>query len=489
LDGTLTNSIPIHWTAVAGDNFGTMPEPFTGRYAGYVQYNAIGDSAVIKSKSFYASDNIWINYGGQFKNTSVVNSIERFRLKNSVGTTVDSVIGFGSSSFSPRAKLFNVTSSDEYYLELFFKSDGVASNETLLFDNIYAMVMPDTLNQLATLAAGQFTKVNDSTWLRAFDTSPPAGSYADSAGGWGAIGGGGSADTLAIARQVWRFPDAITLADTIPKVYAVNAGASNPDTVAKYVWQYQGTVTLNDTIPKVFAVNAGAGISGAYKLTLLARDSTGTTNLPNVPIQLRKKGTGLYSNVLSTGDNATVQFDVSADTLEIFSWPIGYTHTSPSQIVMPTADLTDTVYYSKFSPSAPTMANGVVLTGYAFDFGWEYSSGQNAEVSLSSDFKKRKLYYRDAADTSKYYALNLDKTITDEIDQNGLFSFEVIRSSVLYYFDVSTQTYSIAGKDQNGDGIISIAERVTYSVKLPGVSGSIDIHALDQTSQTIKEGQ
>src|SRR5574341_1158717 len=90
------------------------------------------------------------------------------------------------------------------------------------------------------------------------------------------------------ADKVWAFANPITLADTIPKVFAVNAGASNPDTVASHVWTWS-TRTLT----------SGAG-TGSYQVILTVKNSADSSVLNGVQVQVLNQTQSATEGLLST---------------------------------------------------------------------------------------------------------------------------------------------------------------------------------------------
>ncbi|MCI0532516.1 MAG: hypothetical protein L0Y74_11330, partial [candidate division Zixibacteria bacterium] len=85
------------------------------------------------------------------------------------------------------------------------------------------------------------------------------------------------------AEKVWSFSNPITLGDTIPKVLAVNAGSSDPDTIANHVWTWS-TRTLT----------SGTG-TGANQVTVTIKDAADSVTVLN----------GVQVQVLNQAQTAT----------------------------------------------------------------------------------------------------------------------------------------------------------------------------------------
>jgi len=411
------------------------------------------DSVWVYTRWFYLPANTWLIWGfnSYDREVGAGSHIVRAYVTNRSFTISDSIdipsFSLNGASYA-FTKLYNNTADKEVQLNFKISKSAVSGNDSLFIDNVFAYIVPDTLNQVIAASTDTSGTARE-VWRQLIASTWPAGSFGklfqDSANYWGRIGG---------------------------------AASVNYDSIAKYVWQYQGTVTLFDTIPKVFAVNT-SGITGSYKLKLLARDSTGAVNLGGILVQIRKKGTGIFSSIYQTGDNGTVQFDVTSDTFEIFGFGIGYTHTSPAWTVVGTADLTDTIYFSAFIPMAPTFAYGNILYGcVTWPDGFAPPAGEQITVDFDDSagvWTTRPMCLQDASDTTKFiFIKNVFKTKGIPIKKDHTWQVEVPWSSKIYW--------------HNPDGTHTLANPV-YKFKIPGIGGSntfIRVRALSQAAQRVQ---
>ncbi|MCJ7507322.1 MAG: hypothetical protein MUO85_01155 [candidate division Zixibacteria bacterium] len=189
------------------------------------------------------------------------------------------------------------------------------------------------------------------------------------------------------AGGVWGYSGDITLTDTIPKVYAVNAGASDPDTVAKKVWQYSGNITLVDTIPKTYAVNAsgsdpdtlankvwtwstrtltsGAG-TGAYQVKIITKQSSDSSEIVGTTVQVLNSTQSSTIGLLSTGSNGDATFALDADTFKIRMYKPGWQFNVPETAIV--SGDTNIIYYADiFNPGNPPSADLCRVYGWIKD--------------------------------------------------------------------------------------------------------------------------
>jgi len=221
---------------------------------------------------------------------------------------------------------------------------------------------------------------------------------------------------------------------------------------------------------------------GLYKLTLIARDSTGAVNVAGITIQLKKQGAvPAHWARMPSSTNGEVVLNTDSGTYDIFAYGAGYVKTSPDTIKMATANRTDTVYLSAFTPSAPTLANGVVLYGFILDPDATIPTGAKVTISFSSElsslgsaFNAQNLYEKNASDTTQaIWIRNQDwsKSVPiTKLANCGVWQVEVRQSPSLFMINSSGQRVYV---------------NPTYQITIPGIPSPCITLAPAQTSKEV----
>lgn len=168
-------------------------------------------------------------------------------------------------------------------------------------------------------------------------------------------GGAGSCPTAnQNASAVWSYSGNITLIDTIPKVYAVNAAGSDPDTLANKVWTWPSRT-----------LTSGAG-SGAHQVKIIAKQSSDSAEIVSATVQVLNGTQTSTIGLLSTGSNGDAIFALDTDTFKIRMYKPGWQFTVP-QIAIVSKDTTITYYADLFNPGNPPSASLCRVYGWIKD--------------------------------------------------------------------------------------------------------------------------
>jgi hypothetical protein len=163
-----------------------------------------------------------------------------------------------------------------------------------------------------------------------------------------------NAGTGASAAEIWGYSGAITLTDTIPKVYAVNAGASDPDTTAKYVWTYSSRT-----------LTSGSG-TGTYEVKIITKQSSDSSEIVGATVQVLNSTQSSTIGLLSTGSNGDATFALDADTFKVRMYKPGWQFVVPETAVV-SNDTTITYYADIFNPGNPPSADLCRVYGWIKD--------------------------------------------------------------------------------------------------------------------------
>ncbi len=157
------------------------------------------------------------------------------------------------------------------------------------------------------------------------------------------------------AEKVWSFANPITLADTIPKVFAVNAGSSNPDTIANHVWSWS-TRTLT----------SGSG-TGANQVTLTVKDAgDSVTVLNGVRVQVLNQTQTSTEGLLTSNSLGQAIFALNNATYKVRLFKPGYVFVVPESVIVAGTTI-KTFYGSAFDPGTPPSPALCRVYGYVKD--------------------------------------------------------------------------------------------------------------------------
>ncbi len=157
-----------------------------------------------------------------------------------------------------------------------------------------------------------------------------------------------------VAKYVWSYQNAITLADTVPKVLAVNAGASDPDTVAAHVWTWS-TRTLT----------SGAG-TGSNQVTITAKSSADSSVLNGVQVQVLNQSQTATEGLLTTNSLGEAVFALNDAIYKVRLFKPGYVFTVPESVIV-NGSTSVTYYGSAFDPGTPPSPALCRVYGYVKD--------------------------------------------------------------------------------------------------------------------------
>ena len=514
MDGSLTATVPTHWTVLNGEDYGTRTAAaFTGRYGGYIQTDSSGDSTKIRSKDFALPTNVFLYYGGYFVCANS-NSIAYMKIKNSAGTTVDSINLNIGDAFTPMVKYFKVTTADSYYVILSNKASVSITDRYLDFDNLFAQISFDTIGALAsgatdwnaterenirkalgvdgtktaggtkgdvqktldttdaiyartdvatstrlapstagrtldvsangaidtvlnvnktdtsglaTLAAGQFTKVGDSTWLRAFDVST-SGNYADSASGWGATAAGGGSDTGSIKAMM-----------TNNRFARHRTSPGNP----------------NDTVNAVTTVVG----TGSQSYDIWVRDTCNSLDITGAKVSVFNKSGALLDFKYTPASGKVTFAGNTNDTVVVYEVLPGYSFSIPDTVII-SGNFKDTLNGCAFSPGTPVLGN-LQTRVYAYVY---TSSGipiQNASLKAELLNKNDEIIvYNDTTDTTSVNVILSRMTVSAKSDQNGYVFIDLYRPRAMF----PDRDYKYTFKIEAGGQVIWSEERLIPNV-------------------------
>ncbi|MCI0531020.1 MAG: hypothetical protein L0Y74_03610 [candidate division Zixibacteria bacterium] len=227
-----------------------------------------------------------------------------------------------------------------------------------------------------------------------------------------------------ISGNVWSYSDPITLADTVPQVFAVNAGASNPDTVASHVWSWT-TRTLT----------SGAG-SGSNQLTLTVKRSSDGTPLNAVEVQVLNQAQSATEGLLTSNSTGNAVFALNNGIYKIRLFRPGYVFTVPESVIV-TQSESATFYGSEFDPGTPPTPELCRVYGYVRDINNLPAVGAKVEASI----RTVPLRYQNVI-VSPYYKT----TVTDN---NGYWFMDLFPNQILnpddtkYKFNIQAPNGSV----------------------------------------------
>jgi len=227
-----------------------------------------------------------------------------------------------------------------------------------------------------------------------------------------------------IAKYVWSYANPITLTDTIPKVFAVNAGASNPDTVAAHVWTWS-TRTLT----------SGAG-TGSNQVTLTVKNSGDSSVLNGVQVQVLNQTQSATEGLLSTSSLGEAVFALNNGIYKVRIFKPGYVFTVPESVIV-SGNTSATFYGSAFNPGTPPSPALCRVYGYVKDINNLPAVGAKVEALN----KTVPLKYQSVV-ISPYYKT----TVTDN---NGYWYLDLFPNSILtptdskYRFNISVPSGSV----------------------------------------------
>jgi len=209
------------------------------------------------------------------------------------------------------------------------------------------------------------------------------------------------------AEKVWSFSNPITLTDTIPKVFAVNAGSSNPDTIANHVWSWS-TRTLT----------SGTG-TGANQVTLIIKDAADSVTVLNgVQVQVLNQAQTSTEGLLTSNSLGQAIFSLNNATYKVRLFKPGYVFAVPESVIV--AGTTGKTFYgSAFNPGTPPSPALCRVFGYVKDINNLPVVGAKIEALI----KTVPLRYQ-AVLISPYY-----KTTTT--DANGYWFLDLYPNSIL----------------------------------------------------------
>ncbi|HKZ22414.1 MAG TPA: hypothetical protein VJ165_04325 [candidate division Zixibacteria bacterium] len=227
------------------------------------------------------------------------------------------------------------------------------------------------------------------------------------------------------AEKVWSFSNPITLADTIPKVFAVNAGSSNPDTIANHVWSWS-TRTLT----------SGTG-TGANQVTLTVKDAADSVTVLNgVQVQVLNQAQTATEGLLTSNSLGQAIFALNNATYKVRLFKPGHVFAVPESVIV-AGTTSKTFYGSAFNPGTPPSPALCRVFGYVKDINNLPVVGAKIEALI----KTVPLRYQ-AVLISPYY-----KTTTT--DANGYWFLDLYPNSILnpgntkYLFSVTVTSGAI----------------------------------------------
>lgn len=226
------------------------------------------------------------------------------------------------------------------------------------------------------------------------------------------------------AKYVWSYSFPITLADTIPKAFAVNAGASDPDTVASHVWTWS-TRTLT----------SGAG-TGSFQVTITATNLADSTVLNGVQTQVLNQPQTATEGLLTTNSLGQAIFALNSGVYKVRLFKPGYIFTVPESVTV-TGNTSATFYGSAFDPGNPASASLCRVHGYVKDINNLPVVGAKVEALI----KTVPLKYQSVV-ISPYYK-------TTATDNNGYWYLDLFPNQILtpsdtkYRFNITVPTGSI----------------------------------------------
>jgi len=535
------------------------------------------DSVWVYTRWFYLPANSWLIWGFNSYDREVGGGshIIRAYLTNRSFTVSDSIdipTFSGNGTSYAFTKLYNNTTDKEVQLNFKISKSASSGNDSLFIDNVYACIVPDTLNQTIaatgtsditaikgdtaaatrlaeafdadTTAAGHilvvdtaryvkdladssikastiksnsfthnkfsvgvfdsltfsvdafisdhfkgnyYARVADNIWDELQAGHPTAGTfgkYVDTTITSRGTGSGGG-DTTGLAREATlvavqdSFAVILHRSDVEDSGLAQTRNEDDDDTINS---KGTATATVDSSLIDRIIRRVFEGY-GPYKLTLVARDSTGAVNVAGINLVLKKQGADPQSwGRLPSSTNGQAIFNTDTGTYEVYAYGIGYVKTSPGTIKMGAANRTDTVYLSKFTPTSPTLANGVVLYGFIFDPDNSIPSGTKVSISFSSEqsslgssFNSQNLYEKNASDTTqgifvRNQTWRKDVPIT-KLANCGVWQVEVRQSPSLFMINSS-------------GGRVYVSP--TYQITIPGIPNPCIITAPAQTSYYIE---
>lgn len=228
-----------------------------------------------------------------------------------------------------------------------------------------------------------------------------------------------------IARYVWSYSNPITLTDTIPKVFAVNAGASNPDTVAAHVWTWS-TRTLT----------SGAG-TGSNQVTITVKNSADSTVINGVQVQVLNQPQSATEGLLTSTSLGQAVFALNSGVYKVRLFKPGYVFTVPESVTV-SGNTSSTLYGSAFNPGSPPSAALCRVYGYVKDINNLPVVGAKIEalnktVPLKYQSAVISPYYKTTVtDTNGYWYLDLfPNSVLTPSDSKYRFNIHVPSGSVL----------------------------------------------------------
>lgn len=282
----------------------------------------------------------------------------------------------------------------------------------------------------------------DSVWKANLDANDnTAGSFGDSAGGWGATSAAGASDTANFR-------------------------------LAGFMRRY----TFGGGSDTSYTKNPAATMTGSAIDTLLVRDSCNNVNLSGVRVEVKNKsGQSLGQFSTPTSGRIILQGNTN-DTVIVTERATTYTFSIPDTIVINGGDI-DTVFGCLFTPDTPPQTSMVTLWGCLQDFGGNYGTG--AEVNISLERQTGKILWKiDGADTTLAdYA-----SIKVNVQPNGVWQYPVFWSALYKYYDLSSATWVSASPKYE----IKIVN--SQGITLTGTQG-LRVTARSVASQRVYSGQ
>jgi len=228
------------------------------------------------------------------------------------------------------------------------------------------------------------------------------------------------------AEKVWSFSNPITLTDTIPKVFAVNAGSSNPDTIANHVWIWS-TRTLT----------SGSG-TGANQVTLTVKDAVDSiTVLNGVQVQVLNQAQTSTEGLLTSNTLGQAIFALNNATYKVRLLKPGYVFVVPESVIV-AGTTSKTFYGSAFNPGTPPSPALCRVFGYVKDINNLPVVGAKIEALIKTVPLRYQLvlispYYKTTTtDTNGYWFLDLyPNTILNPNNTKYLFTVTVTSGAIL----------------------------------------------------------
>ena len=228
------------------------------------------------------------------------------------------------------------------------------------------------------------------------------------------------------AEKVWSFSNPITLSDTIPKVFAVNAGSSNPDTIANHVWSWS-TRTLT----------SGTG-TGANQVTLTIKDAADSvTTLNGVQVQVLNQAQTSTEGLLTSNSLGQAIFSLNDATYKVRLFKPGYVFAVPESVIVAGAT-SKTFYGSAFNPGTPPSPALCRVFGYVKDINNLPVVGAKIEALIKTVPLRYQLvsispYYKTTTtDANGYWFLDLyPNTILNPNNTKYLFTVTVTSGAIL----------------------------------------------------------